>query len=70
MELRQGGTVAGAVITVLMTLEDAIRYSSGGTSHTPQNMRFDEPNSSACSFYTGATAGANTDDITLFVRPV
>lgn len=66
INLHQGGTVAGAVITVLVTLSDKIRYSSSGTSHTPQNMRFDEPNSSDCSFYTGATAGANTDDITIW----
>jgi len=55
--------------TLLVTLSDKIRYASGGTAHTPQNMRFDEPNGSACSFYDMAsaiTANSNTDDITLF----
>ena len=66
IDLRQGGTVAGGVITVLATLSDKVRRASGGTSHTPQNMRFDEPQTSGCSFYTGPTAAANDDDISLF----
>ena len=66
IDLRQGGTVAGGMITVLATLSDKVRRASSGTSHTPQNMRFDEPQSAGCSFYTGATAIANADDITLF----
>ena len=66
IDLRQGGTVAGGVITVLATLSDKVRRASSGTSHTPQNMRFDEPQTSGCSFYTGATAATNDDDISLF----
>jgi len=66
IDLRQGGTVAGGMITVLATLSDKVRRASSGTSHTPQNMRFDEPQTSGCSFYTGATASANADDISLF----
>ena len=66
IDLRQGGTVAGGVITVLATLSDKVRRASSGTSHTPQNMRFDEPQTSGCSFYTGPTAATNADDITLF----
>ena len=66
IDLRQGGTVAGAMITVLATLSDKVRRASSGTSHTPQNMRFDEPQTSGCSFYTGATAATNDDDISLF----
>jgi len=57
--------------TLLVTLSDKTRYSSGGTAHTPQNMRFDEPNGSACSFYDMAsaiTANSNTDDITLIAN--
>jgi hypothetical protein len=67
--LNQGGTVAGGVITVLITLSDKIRYASDGAAITPQNLRFDEPRSSACSFYSGSTdivAAANTDDLTLY----
>lgn len=54
---------------LIVTMSDKTRYASGGTAHTPQNMRFDEPNGSACSFYDMAsaiTANSNTDDITLF----
>lgn len=67
--MNQGGTVAGGNITLLITLSDKIRYASGGVKLTPQNMRFDEPRSSSCNFYTGSTdivANANTDDITLY----
>ena len=66
--LNQGGTVGGGVITVLITLSDKIRYSSGGVVVTAQNLRFDEPGLSGCRFYEGTTdivANANTDDITL-----
>jgi len=67
--MNQGGTVAGGNITLLITLSDKIRYSSGGVAITGQNMRFDEPRNSTCKFYTGSTnivAAANTDDISLF----
>ena len=58
--------MAGGAITVLATLSDKVRRASSGTSHTPQNMRFDEPQTSGCSFYTGATAATNDDDISMF----
>jgi len=68
--LAQGGTVAGGVVTVLITLDDGTtRYSSGGVAVTPQNMRYDEPNTSLVTFYEGTTeivAGANVDDVTLW----
>ena len=67
--LNQGGTVGGGVVTVLITLEDAIRYSSGGIAIPKQNMRFDEPRTSACAAYEGTTdivTSAATDDITLY----
>lgn len=68
--LAQAGTVAGGVITILITTDDATRFSSGGTAVTPINMRKDDPNTSACSFYEGGssaiTASANTDADTLF----
>ena len=66
--LNQGGTVGGGVITVLITLSDKTRYSSGGVLVIPQNMRFDEPRGSSCPFYEGTTdivANGNADDITL-----
>lgn len=69
IHLAQGGTVAGNVINVLVTLSDKTRYASGGGAITPQNMRFDEPYASACSFYgcgTDIVANANADDITLW----
>ena len=66
--LNQAGTVGGGVLRVLITLSDKIRYDSGGIAIPKQNMRFDEPKSSACPAYEGTTdivAVANTDDITL-----
>ncbi len=54
--LKQGGTVAGAVITVLLTADNKLRYSSGGTAQTVRNNRTDAPFSSACSAYSGASA--------------
>ena len=60
IRLRQGGTVAGGVITVLLTCDVVNRYSSGGTVITPRNMKIG-PSAAAqrvavCSFYTGPTA--------------
>ena len=67
--MNQGGTVAGAFITVLITLSDKVRYSSGGASQSAQNMKFNEPRAANCTPYAdigGAlTANANTDDILL-----
>jgi len=71
IQLNQGGTVAGAMIAVLITLDDKVRYSSGGVEVTPQNLRYDEPNTSSCSFYEGTTdivSAAATDDVTLFSK--
>lgn len=67
--LNQGGTVGGGPVTVLITLEDAIRYVSGGIAIPKQNMRFDEPRTSACAAYEGTTdivSAAATDDITMY----
>ena len=66
--LNQAGTVGGGVLRVLITLDDKIRYASGGVAIPKQNMRFDEPGSSACSAYEGTTdivSAAAGDDITL-----
>lgn len=37
--LRQGGTVAGGVITVIVTADIGNRYSSGGTAITARNLK-------------------------------
>ncbi len=66
--LNQGGTVAGGVITLLVCLSDKIRYSSGGTTKTIQNMSFKEERAAVCVAYSAVsaiTAIANTDDISL-----
>lgn len=54
--LKQGGTVAGAVITALLTYDKIVRYSSGGTAQTIGNSRSDAPFSSNCSAYSGGSA--------------
>lgn len=66
--LNQAGTVGGGVIRVLITLDDKVRYTSGGIAIPKQNMRFDEPRPSICPAYEGTTdivAAAAGDDITL-----
>lgn len=52
----QGGTVAGAVITGLITYDNKLRYSSGGTAQTIRANRTDAPNASNCSAYSGGSA--------------
>lgn len=58
--LNQGGTLAGGVITVLITWDDktTARYSSGGAALTSRSMRRDAPNSSNITWYANATLGA------------
>ena len=62
--LNQGGTVAGGVITVLLTADNKLRFSSGGTALTPANCRVDvnsaHPTATAVTAYYGTTAGAIT----------
>lgn len=70
IRLRQGGTVAGGVITVLVTADVIVRYSSGGTAITPRNMKISTASqpSSACSLYgstTSLVAAAVNTHITL-----
>ena len=60
---------AGDWPQVRMSTDDTTRYSSGGNQVTPINMRKDDPNTSACSFYEAGTAivaTANTDDDTIW----
>lgn len=67
--LAQAGTVAANPVQVYLTTDDRVRFSSGGTSVTPINMRKDDVRGSAALFYVGdgtaITATANTDADTL-----
>lgn len=56
----QGGTVAGAVATLLITADTVARFTSGGTALTPRNLRSDGPVSTAVTSYYGTTATAIT----------
>ena len=66
ISLRQGGTAAGGVITVLVTWDTALRYSSSGTALNSYNMRTDKPYNSAVTWYTGATTVAATNNNLLY----
>lgn len=66
IRLNQGGTVAGAVITVLVTWDVALRYGSAGTALNSYNMRTDKPYNSAVTWYTGATTAAATNQNLLY----
>jgi hypothetical protein len=65
----EGTGTSGDWPVVRMSTDDATRYSSGGATITPLNMRKDDPNTSSCSAYHGGTqivASANTDDDTIW----
>lgn len=51
VRLFQAGTVAGGAVTVLIEVDNADRYTSGGTAMTSQNVRTDGP-----ALPTGVTA--------------
>ncbi len=53
--LKQGGTVAGAVTTVLLTYDNKVRYTSGGTAQTIRPYRSDAPVATGCTAYSGAS---------------
>jgi hypothetical protein len=61
---------SGDWLTIRMNTESTkTHYSSGGNQITPKNMRKDDPNTSACSFYEAGTAIvalANVDDDTIW----
>lgn len=66
--LFQAGTVAGGAVTVLMEMDNADRYTSGGTAMTAQNVRTDGPTlasrTSAVNFYsTVGSAIVSTDAV-------
>lgn len=58
MGLVQAGTVAGGAVDILMEIDNANRYSSGGTAETVLSSRTDQPVTNACTLYSGATASA------------
>lgn len=58
VRLRQAGTVAGGQIDVIIEIDNADRYSSGGTSETVLSSRTDNPVTNNCTLYSGATAAA------------
>ena len=60
VRLTQGGTVGSGDINIMLVCDSVVRYSSGGTALTIRNMRLDNPNTSACTAYTGPTAAAAT----------
>ena len=63
--MAEGTGTSGDWAVIRMSTDDTTRYSSGGASITPINMRKDDPNSSSCSAYHGGpaiVATANTDD--------
>lgn len=67
--LNQGGTVAGGVITVLITIDNKLRFSSGGTVLTVRNGKQNPPSSApspTATAYQGATAAAKGLDQTLY----
>lgn len=66
VHLNQIGTVAGGIISCLVSFDRVDRYSSSGTSENVTAMRTDRLVSSACTLYSGATAAAATDARLLF----
>ena len=67
--MAEGTGTSGDWAVIRMSTDDGTRYSSGGASITPINMRKDDPNTSSVSAYHGGTqvvASANTDDDTLW----
>lgn len=63
--LNQGGTVAGATINVLITVDSAIRFSTGGAVLTVRNCRDAGP-AAAASAYSNPTALALDTAISLY----
>ena len=57
IRLRQCGTVAGGVITYLVTWDNAVRLTSG-TQLTIRNVRSDAPYASGCTAYANPTIAA------------
>ena len=65
MVMAESTGTSGDWVTVRISTDDKIRYSSGGNALTPLNMRKDDPLASTCNCFDGSsqiTASANTDD--------
>lgn len=58
VRLFQSGTVAGGPVDVIIEIDNADRYDSGGTSETVLGSRTTGSKTNACALYTGATAAA------------
>ena len=58
MSLTQAGSVAAGAIDVIMEIDNATRYSSGGTAETVLAARTTGAQTNLCSLYSGATAAA------------
>lgn len=70
MVMPEGTGTQGDWGVIRINTDDAVRYSSGGNSLTPINMRKDDIQASACPAYDGSTqivATANTDDDIIWV---
>ena len=71
--LNQGGTVANAAWTLIITADNKVRFSSGGRALTVgagiDNLRLDAPRAPAVTAYdsnSALTLAANSKDITLW----
>lgn len=58
VSLNQTGTVAGGAVQVLIEIDNADRYNTGGTSETVLAARTTGGFTNNCSLYSGATANA------------
>lgn len=61
LQLSQTGTVAGGEITVHLEMDNANRYTSGGTVETVLSSRTDNPTSNQCTLYSSSSAITATD---------
>lgn len=58
ISLTQTGSVAGGAIDIIVEIDDAARYSSGGTAETVLSSRPKNGRTNQCTLYSGATASA------------
>lgn len=67
--LNQSGSVAGGDIDIIVEIDDADRFASGGTTETVLSSRPKKGRTNACTLLTGATAsdayGVRIDGITI-----
>lgn len=58
VNLTQAGTVAGGDVSIRISIDNAARYSAGGTSEAVYNPRTSSARANLCTLYSGATATA------------